>query len=204
MPKNRLRRRDFIRGMVGAAARSAKSVYPAHERVSPPPSPGSAPEIQPGVDPWFLRNDPFWVGKLSQPQYEIEFEFNAKQVPMRDGVMLAANVWRPKAQGRFPVIYIHIAYDKSNQLFAVKRAQYFVPRGYAFVAIDCRGRYDSDRVPYFYWHTNWQEGRFEGQDVEDSLKWIGNQKWCSGKIGMTGPSYLGFVCIDRREQNKQY
>jgi putative CocE/NonD family hydrolase len=133
------------------------------------------------------------VGKLSQPQYEIEFEFNAKQVPTRDGVMLAANVWRPKAQGRFPVIYIHIAYDKSNQLFAVKRAQYFVPRGYAFVAIDCRGRYDSDGVPYFYWHTNWQEGRFEGQDVEDSLNWIGTQKWSSGKIGMTGPSYLGFV-----------
>jgi len=112
---------------------------------------------------------------------------------MRDGIMLAANIWRPKAKGKFPVIYLHIAYDKSNTTFVLERVKYFVPRGYAFVAIDNRGRYDSDGVPYFYWHTDWRNGGFEGQDVQDSLNWIGEQQWCSGKIGMTGPSYLGFV-----------
>jgi len=191
MRKGEPTRRDFIRRMMGVtvAANSLQPELRSFAAASLPLDSGSkSPQ-----DVWFLRNDPAWVDRLSKPQYEIEFEFNVKKVPMRDGVMLAANIWRPKAEGKFPAIYVHLAYDKSSTIHCVQRARYFVSRGYVFVAIDCRGRYDSDGVPYFFWHRDWQQGRFEGEDVQDSLNWIGTQKWCSGKIGMTGPSYLGFV-----------
>lgn len=192
--KTHLRRREFMGGMVGAAASSAAKIIQATPALpAADSSPANPSETTSATEPWFLRNDPAWVSRLSQPKYEIEFEFNVKKVPMRDGVMLSANIWRPKAEGRFPVIYVHVAYDKSNPIHSVRRALYFVPRGYAVVAIDCRGRYDSDGEPYFYWHTDWRKGGFEGQDVHDSLNWIGTQSWSTGKVGMTGPSYLGFV-----------
>ena len=151
MAKTQLRRRDFIRGVVGAAGASAASILqPDPKLLAAAPLPVPPPYTRSNTDPWFLRNDPAWVSKLSQPQYEIEFEFNVKKVPMRDGVMLAANIWRPKAEGKFPIIYMHTPYDKSNKTFSIQRAKYFVPRGYVVVAIDCRGRYDSDGVPYFF------------------------------------------------------
>src|SRR5262249_18458305 len=108
-------------------------------------------------------------------------------------VMLAANIWKPKAAGRFPVIYLHLPYDKSNANFCISRAKFFVPRGYAVVAIDCRGMFDSDGIHYPYYHTDWRKGGFEGQDVYDSTAWLAKQPWCSGKIGMTGPSYIAYT-----------
>jgi hypothetical protein len=105
---------------------------------------------------------------------------------------MAANIWRPKAEGKFPVIYMQTPYDKSSDDFCTNRANYFVPRGYAFVSIDVRGKYDSDGVNYFFWHPNWREGGFDGQDVYDCQTWLGEQPWSNGKIGMTGPSSLAF------------
>lgn len=187
-------RRNFLKSLAGvaAAALPLNSMNAAAQaQAATVPAPQSRPRRSSG-EPWFLNDDLPWVKQLSQPRYDIHFEFNVKKIRMRDGVNLAANIWRPKAEGKFPVVYIHIAYDKSNRSFAIERAKYFVPRGYAFVAIDNRGRHDSDGEQYLYWHKNWREGGFEGQDVQDCLNWIGTQSWCSGKIGMTGPSYLGY------------
>ena len=140
---------------------------------------------------WFVRNDPSWVDKLSQPQYEIKFEFDVK-VPMGDGVKLSANIWRPKAEGKFPVIFMYNPYDNTSRSM-IEKAQYFVPRGYVFAAIDVRGRYDSEGASYVYWDPDWRNGKFDGQDVYDCHTWLGEQPWSTGKIGMTGGSYLGFV-----------
>src|SRR6202158_5616366 len=199
MPKGNWDRREFVKSLASLAAGTLPLLSQTVDSNAQVPASLQAREGMPaaapasGRQPWFMRDDPSWVGKLSRPQYEIEFEFNVKKIPMRDGVMLAANIWRPKAARKFPVIYIHLAYDKSNTAFCVARAKYFVPRGYVVVAVDCRGRYDSGGVPYFFWHTDWRKGGFEGQGVHDCLNWIGTQQWSSGKIGMTGPSYLGFV-----------
>ncbi len=199
MSDQSVKRRDFMKGLASTAA-----ALPAlHEILSPPPL-TAAPRMEVSelthsgdprshAEPWFLQENGAWVRQLSQPKYEIEFEFNQKKVPMRDGVMLSANIWRPKAEGKFPVVYIHTAYNKSDGGLALRRAKYFVPRGYVFAAVDCRGRYDSDGEHYFYWHKDWNKGGFEGQDVHDSLAWLGTQKWSSGKVGMAGGSYLGFV-----------
>jgi putative CocE/NonD family hydrolase len=199
MANDSIRRRDFMKGIAGAAA-SALPIVPAVLAGEPGAEKAPVERSDSGNsahrgsrgEPWFVRADPSWVSKLSRPQYEIQFEFNIK-IPARDGIMLAANVWRPKAKGKFPIVYLHYAYDKSNTGFAIVRAKYFVPRGYAVVAVDCRGRYDSGGDPYFLWHTDWRKGGYEGQDVQDCLNWLGVQEWSSGKIGMAGPSYLGFT-----------
>ena len=148
-------------------------------------------------DTWFVRNDPSWVDKLSQPRYDILFEHDVK-VRMRDGVRLSANIWRPKAEGKFPIIFVYMPYDntRKSEFFQgdiIGHAQYFVPRGYVFACIDVRGRYDSEGESYLYWDPKWREGKFDGQDVYDCQTWLGEQPWSTGKIGMCGGSYLGFV-----------
>ena len=61
--------------------------------------------------PWFVRNDPSWVEQLSAPRYEIKLEYDVK-IPMRDGVLLSADIWRPRAEGKFPVILMHMRVDQ--------------------------------------------------------------------------------------------
>ena len=93
-------RRDFMRGVVGAAAASAANILHADPRPLAAAPPVKPRDTELRGDVWFLRNDPSWVSKLSQPQYEIKFEFNVKKVPMRDGVMLAASIWRGRPSMR--------------------------------------------------------------------------------------------------------
>ena len=170
-----LNRRGFVRGVAGAAAGlAAGELRPRSHLLA-----GSTSAV--GGDAWFVQNDPSWINRLSQPKYDIKFEFNVKKVRMRDGINLSANIWRPDAAGRFPVVYMHTSYDKSAANMIIERAKYYVPRGYVLVAIDARGRHDSDGVAYFYWHQNWREGKFEGQDVHDCLTWLGEQPWSTGR-----------------------
>ncbi|MBC8228164.1 CocE/NonD family hydrolase [bacterium] len=113
--------------------------------------------------------------------YDVKKEFHV-QVPMRDGVLLSADIFRPEAAGTFPVILMRTPYD-NNSLIA-KGIQY-AQRGYALVAQDCRGRYDS-AGEFYAWHN-------EVKDGYDTQEWIGRQPWCNGKIGTAGGSYLGLV-----------
>ena len=114
-----INRRKFI---IDSATTAASAGLPA---CMIPPSPALSAAARPGGDngqtsqsgAWFEHSDLPWVGKLSQPQYEIQFEYNVKKIPMRDCVLLSANIWRPKAEGKFPVIYMHLPYDKSSAGF---------------------------------------------------------------------------------------
>jgi putative CocE/NonD family hydrolase len=186
-------RRDFMRHTTGAAraALVANTLQLGLPQLGSPSRAEGSDQPMNDSTVWFLKKDLAWVARLSQPEHEVRFEFDVK-IPMRDGIKLSANIWRPKAKGRFPIIYMHTMYDKSNRAFHINRAKYFVPRGYAFVAVDVRGMFDSDGVGYFFWHPNWRKGRFDGQDVDDCLTWLGEQPWSIGKIGMTGPSGLAF------------
>lgn len=105
-------------------------------------------------------------------------------VPMRDGVRLSADIYLPKGDGPFPAILQRTPYDNTAQLW-VGIAMYFAQQGYAFVMQDVRGRCDS-------------EGQFEpfineAKDGYDTVEWVAAQPWCSGKVGMMGGSYGGFV-----------
>jgi hypothetical protein len=141
--------------------------------------------------PWFVERDGAWTGRLSPVAHQIRFEHDLA-VRVRDGTRLSADVWRPRGEGRFPVVFVYTPYDNAADAL-IELARYFVPRGYAFVAIDVRGRYDSAGDSYLYWQAAWREGRFDGEDVFDCLTWIGEQSWSTGRVGMTGGSYLGFV-----------
>jgi putative CocE/NonD family hydrolase len=106
-------------------------------------------------------------------------------VPMRDGVRLATDVYRPAKngvalEGRFPVILERTPYNKDG---AQNWARYFVAHGYVAVAQDVRGRYASE--------GRWQPMRDDVRDGYDTVKWIGEQPWCDGGVGTVGTSYPG-------------
>src|SRR5205823_2342647 len=104
-------------------------------------------------------------------------------VPMRDGVRLAIDVYRPAANGapapgKFPTILERTPYGKTAGW-----ATYFVSHGYVAVAQDVRGRFDSE--------GSWRPLRDDGNDGYDTAKWIGEQPWSDGGIGTVGTSYPG-------------
>jgi putative CocE/NonD family hydrolase len=109
------------------------------------------------------------------------------RIPLRDGVELANNVYLPPAGvegGPYPVIFSRNPYNR--QVWAdLLRWRFFTDHGYAFVTQDCRGRFDSDGEFYPFLD--------EGPDAYDSIEWIAQQPWCTGKIGMMSGSYGGWV-----------
>lgn len=106
-------------------------------------------------------------------------------VPMRDGVRLATDVYRPAREGEavpgwFPTILQRTIYDKNLDVF-VRDAEYFCRRGYVSVVQDCRGRHASEGGYYEFLN--------EGPDGVDTLGWIGRQPWSDSQVGTIGFSY---------------
>jgi len=87
---------------------------------------------------WFATEENSWKANLSRPEHEIKFEFDAK-IPLRDGVQLSANIWRPSRPGNFPVVIMYTPYDLTSN-WAMGEAQYFTSCEYAFAGIVLRGR----------------------------------------------------------------
>ena len=79
---------------------------------------------------------------IAHPRYRVRSMLGV-QVPMRDGVRLATDVYLPDGAGRYPVILIRTPYNKNNEA-EVADAIFFASRGYAVAIQDCRGRFDSD------------------------------------------------------------
>ena len=105
--------------------------------------------------------------------------------PTVGGIQLAADVYLPDGPGPFPVILCRTPYNKVGHLGGW--AKPFVERGYAYVAADCRGRFESEGV-----FTRPFEERVDGQAT---VEWIANEPWCSGRIGLWGRSYGGVFQI---------
>ena len=104
-------------------------------------------------------------------------------IPMRDGTKLAANIFRPKADGRFPVILMRTPYGKPDEKWG--EAKRYIPAGYVMVVQDCRGRGKSE--------GEWDPFRYDVRDGFDTQEWVGQQTWCNGEIGTTGGSYVGWT-----------
>ena len=108
-------------------------------------------------------------------------------IPMRDGTLLRADVYRPALSTETPVpaILVRLPYDKDsllNHTFAIHPIR-AAEAGYAVVYQDTRGRFKSDGDFYPFIH--------EGCDGYDTIEWVAAQPWCSGAVGMTGASYFG-------------
>nr|3IDA_A Chain A, Cocaine esterase [Rhodococcus sp. MB1] len=107
-------------------------------------------------------------------------------VPMRDGVRLAVDLYRPDADGPVPVLLVRNPYDKFDVFaWSTQSTNWleFVRDGYAVVIQDTRGLFASEGE--FVPHVD------DEADAEDTLSWILEQAWCDGNVGMFGVSYLG-------------
>ncbi|OFV97726.1 MAG: peptidase S15 [Acidobacteria bacterium RIFCSPLOWO2_02_FULL_61_28] len=133
-------------------------------------------------------------------------------IPMDDGVVLRADVFRPVAEGRYPVLLSYGPYAKGlafqdgypnawermveqhpdvaagssniHQSWEVVDPEKWVPHGYVCVRVDSRG---CGRSPGYIDHFSPRETR----DFYSSIEWSGVQPWSNGKVGLNGISYYG-------------
>ena len=136
-------------------------------------------------------------------------------VPMRDGTILRADVYRPIDPGKYPVILSHGVYAKGlpfqgpvyamqwqkliekdpsvlrgstnkYQSWEVTDPERWVPHGYVVVRVDSRGA---------GWSSGFLEPRSpqEYRDVYDSVEWAGTREWSSGRVGIMGISYYAVM-----------
>jgi putative CocE/NonD family hydrolase len=123
-------------------------------------------------------------GKYSAEQFAIKASRGHK-VRMRDGVRLSVDVYQPAADGRYPGVLVHTPYNNNSPALLV-RAKWFARRGYAVAISDVRGRYDSEGD----WDPFDAKHKTDGYDL---VEWLAKQPWCSGRVGMMGPSYMGWT-----------
>lgn len=106
-----------------------------------------------------------------------------QKIAMRDGVKLSATIYRvPKQPKPLPVILAMTPYIAEH---VAKQGMYFAQHGYVFVAVDLRGRGNSDGV--------FVPGRVEAKDGYDTIEWLAKQPWCDGQVATWGGSWLGFT-----------
>jgi putative CocE/NonD family hydrolase len=125
------------------------------------------------------------MGPANQPRVTIEFDV---PVPMRDGTVLRANVYRPEdASGdSYPIILTRTPYGKDlplggSTLLPAQAAR----RGYIVVVQDVRGTFTSDGM--------WFPLLNEADDGEDTIEWAAGLPGSNGTVGMYGGSYVGFT-----------
>ncbi len=132
-----------------------------------------------------------------QEKYGLIVETNV-DIPMRDGTTLKANIFRPDAEGAFPIIVSMTAYMKDRpwlvpeghearpgkyQVWELPNPERWVPWGYALVRIDTRGFGQSTGKPS---GLNDQEAN----DYYDTIEWAARQPWSNGNVGLSGVSYI--------------
>ncbi|MGC1467708.1 MAG: CocE/NonD family hydrolase [Pseudolabrys sp.] len=132
-------------------------------------------------------------------------------IEMDDGVVVRADVFRPVADGKYPVIMNYGPYAKGHafqdsrkfawermiaqkpevaagssnkyQNWEVVDPEKWVPDGYAVVRVDSRG---TGRSPGYV--DPWSPR--ETRDIYECIEWAAAQDWCSGKVGLNGISYF--------------
>jgi uncharacterized protein len=110
-------------------------------------------------------------------------------VPMRDGVRLASDIYRPTfdgvpVSGKLPLLLQQTPYNKEGQGIA-EAAKYFARHGYVVVLQDDRGTYKSEGVLVKYVGF--------GKDVADSIEYLAKLPYTDGQVGMWGTSYAAHV-----------
>ena len=113
------------------------------------------------------------------PPARIVVEKNVAMQP-RDGVTLRAAIYRPAAEGNFPVLLTRTPYNKDN---TAQFGQKGAARGYIVVVQDVRGRFASE--------GEWYPFKHETDDGYDTVEWAAALPNSNGKVGMFSGSYVG-------------
>ncbi len=124
---------------------------------------------------------------------EVKLDENV-YVPVRDGIKLALDIYRPRMEGRYPALFSMSPYIKEMQQWSpilshsieAGDTPYFVSRGYVHVIATSRGS------GYSQGEFNWYDIK-EQQDGYDLIEWIARQPWCNGNVGMIGDSYFARI-----------
>ena len=123
---------------------------------------------------------------MIQTEFEVEIEREVP-VPMRDGTILRADIYRPAASGRFPVVLERVGYELGARVSAY--GPYYAQRGYVVVGQNVRGAYASDGELEPMRDDGWREH----PDGYDTVEWAAAQPWSNGNVGMVDGSYSGFT-----------
>lgn len=104
-------------------------------------------------------------------------------IPMRDGALLRADVYRPDGDQAAPAILARTPYDRSFNLtpLAIIDPERATEAGFAVVIQDIRGRFGSDGE-FYPFRTDIEDGR-------DSVDWVADRPWCTGAVAMAGRSF---------------
>lgn len=136
---------------------------------------------------------------LSPREHDVLVERNIG-ICMPDGTVLSADIFRPASAGRFPVLLGVHAYDNAMQsapsrpqAIQGKNAQaeagdpyFYARRGYVHVIMNARGTGLSQGEYSHY-------GPEDVRDIADTIAWLAEQPWSTGRVGMFGASYFS-VC----------
>lgn len=161
-----------------------------------------------GVDPHSAPNKPPLPSTdfVSRTERGLIIERNCR-IPLRDGVEIFADIYRPdSASHDVPVLLAWGPYGKhalTNKVFWPRSGVdpewlsdltafeapdpvFWGSKGYAVAVVDPRGAWLSGGD----FHHN---GIQEAEDCADAIEWLAARAWCSGRVGMTGVSYLAAI-----------
>jgi predicted acyl esterase len=137
--------------------------------------------------------------QTSPRQYGVTIERDVA-IPVRSGVTLDSDIFRPDAAGKFPAILAVHAYSKAAQSaqmlpegFSYARGfmeagdfNFYVRRGYVLAIVNITGTHKSGGI-----FNNIDPQSI--QDVCEAVEWTARQPWCDGNVGMTGISHFSRV-----------
>ena len=164
------------------------------EHAIPPPVPMQAEGLTPASEP--ISEFGLYEG-YSEPLYD-GFVRQSQYVEVRDGTLLAADIYRPTLNGQvveepLPVIWAHTRYHRARQSPGgdvqpgLGGAYHLIPYGYVVGVVDARGSGASFGV------RTAECAPEEAQDAYDITEWFAAQPWCDGNVGMSGGSYMGIT-----------
>ncbi len=119
-------------------------------------------------------------------------------VPVRDGVRLATDIYRPTWNGqpvneRLPILMQRTPYNKGGDGLA-SQAEFFASNGYVVILQDTRGRYKSEGEFSKYYD-------YDALDGYDMIEWLASQPYSDGRVGMWGTSYGAHTQADAAKLN---